>query len=264
MLKNYLPFLKCGLIHLFTAATFFILSPAQACAYIMPPAQVLEYAAKNFSEIKTLVITRSVEREDTKTLEIKNLLKEEIRLKSPGFFRAEIIERFQDTETRPSAEMISHKLLLSQKSHDLMLFLYGLGIDTGKISLDRTQGVVCYRIGGTGPENPVLFVEKRRFLPLLLRYRSPSETLGWITVRYEEFRRLDKAWYPYLTIYSTTEAFTEKARVLDLQANLPVGSPLYEIDLKEYAPPRDISPEIEEGTERHFLDKIKLLEEKYQ
>lgn len=262
-MKNQISILGIIVISCLLAASFCKLYlPAQAYAYIMPPAQVLEYVAENFSQIDTLFITRSVEREDTETLEIKYLLKEEIRLKSPGFFRAEIIEQFQDTEHRPSAEMISHKILLSQKSQDLMQFLYSLGIDTGAVSLDRTNGKICYRIGGTGSEDPVLFVEKKRFLPLLLRYRSHSQSLGLVKVRYEDFRKLNKAWFPYLTTYSTNKAFTEKVRVLDIQANPPVEPPLYEIEPREYIP--EIPPEIREETEKHLRDKIKLLEEKYQ
>ncbi|MFH1242209.1 MAG: hypothetical protein V1689_07580 [Pseudomonadota bacterium] len=213
-------------------------TPGKGRAYIMTADQLIGLMTGNFSKFKTLVITQSTQVIDTKDQEIGMALEEKVWLRSPDYYRLELLGvpgliRPSGTEKpvlgevvagRESSEMAFRRLLIKNDSQSIKALLSRMGVNLDSVAFTRLDGVIAYRVGDGAVESPKLLIEKDRFLPLLLNYRSPERSGGkMVKVRYDDYRKVEGGWYPFKITCSIGEETLEHYFVLDLQINVPVN-----------------------------------------
>jgi hypothetical protein len=201
--------------------------PPATRGYILPADQIIRMAAENFSKFETLEIAQSTQREENATVQEVLGFKERVWIKRPGLVRSDILN---DSLVRPSEPDAGFRLiLLSNGWERLSRILSSMGIDLTRASFDRVNDVVAYRIGVDNEESPAIFIEKERFLPLFLRYRTSGRDRSVsITVEFNEYRKLEQGWYPFEITYREKEGFKETYRVDQIQVNVPMDRSLFD------------------------------------
>jgi hypothetical protein len=231
--------------------------------YIMPSEQLIDFMAKNFSKIETLVIIQSTQQEDPRDEMWRESFVEKIWIKSPDLFRSQIINRTMGRFMEP--DFAYRQLLVSNTGQMVRHLLSRMGINLHSVGLTRIEGAVAYRIGDKEPESPKILIDKERFLPLLLMYRLPERTDGGkITVRFKDYRELDQGWYPFEITYSEGGELQEGYTVQTLEANVPIESAVFDVQKVKSSPEK--SPVQEKGPQddEPVREIIKRLEEKYR
>ncbi len=215
-------------------------------AYIMPAEQLLGFVSDNFSVYKSVVLIQSVLRT---TSDNEKIFKEQITLSSPDKYSTKLLDRLGGRNNPPDLTYL--QLLMANQPARLEHILSAIGIDTKSVSYTRIDGAIAYRIGFKGPESPGLLIEKNRFVPLLLTYKAPGElNEKIITVRFQEYRKESKGWYPFEIIYSESDGLVERYTVQTFQINVPVDSTILqrfpELEIPEEEMPADEESENEE------------------
>lgn len=202
---------------------FFLLTITGKCrAYILPAEQLIDFMTKNFSTIRTLVITQSTLQTDL-VHQQERVFTEEIRMKAPDLFQYKVLEQSEDRHDSPY--MSYRQLLMANTGEQIRQLLMQMGIDLEIVAYTRIDGIIAYRIGLKGPEEPKLLIEKKRFVPLLLIYRIPGPlTAKMVTVRFQEYRKQDDAWYPFEIGLSVEDSVKEQYKILTYQSNIPVDA----------------------------------------
>jgi len=206
---------------------FFVFSLSNSLAYIMPSGQLLEFMIKNFSKINTLVIIQSTLQEETSAENeiIQKQFKEQLWLKSPAFFQSRILT---EEGTRPGTRDLSYRrLIMAESQSNLETFLRDIGIDLDQVRLSRLEKTIVYQIGNNDPYSPKLLVEKKRFLPLLISYSLSESPYKMVTVRFLDYRELEKGWYPFQIIYSIDEQIKETSRIQSCEVNVPIDTSIF-------------------------------------
>ena len=146
-----------------------------------------------------------------------------------------------------------------------MQLLSGMGVNLHSVALTRIDGVIAYRIGDKEPERPKILVEKERFLPLLLVYKTPRPYVQeTITVQFKDYKKMEEGWYPFEIIYTDGKAFKEIYTIHTLKANVPIDPALFVMPKREVAPEQASEPDQVPSEEERLRDIIKKFEEKYQ
>ena len=215
-------------------------------AYIMPAEQLLGFISENFSVYKSVVLIQSVLRT---TPDNEKIFKEQISLSSPDRYSTKLLDRLGGRDNPPDLTYL--QLLMANQPARLEHILSAIGIDTKSVSYTRVDGEIAYRIGGKDPESPGLLIEKSRFIPLLLIYKAPGEPEEKIiTVRFQEYRKESKGWYPFEIVYSESGGLVERYTVQTFQVNVPVDSAILqrfpELEIPEEEVPVDEESDNEE------------------
>jgi hypothetical protein len=232
-------------------------------AYVMPSEQLLEFMLKNFSGIKTLVIIQSTLHETTVEGEnVQNRFKEQLWLKSPGFFES---RPFELEGFKPDVRPMGYRrIIMASGLEDTETYLRNLGIDLGQVSFTRLEGKIAYLIGQKDSASPKLLVEKDRFVPLQLIYPS-SETPGKMaSVRFKDFRQLGKGWYPFTIIYSIEDVFKETLMIQSYEVNVPVNASIFSTEKEGPASSNQGQTEKTESDDERLRKILKTFEEKYR
>ena len=243
---------------------FFIFNFSNSLAYIMPSEQLLEFMIKNFSKINTLVIIQSTLQEET-TAEneiVQKQFKEQLWLKSPSFFQSKVLT---EEGTRPGARDLSYRrLIMAESQSNLEKFLREIGIELDQVMLSRLEGTIVYLIGNNNPYSPRLLIEKNRFLPLLISYPSSESPGKIVTVRFQDYRELEKGWYPFQITYSIDEQIKEIFTIQSCEVNVPINTSIFsEKSDKAYPSTEEKSDKIKADEER-LRKIIKAFKEKYR
>ena len=86
--------------------------------------------------------------------------------------------------------------------------------------MDRS---VAYRIGREDARAPALFLEKSRFVPLLLIYETPDARPGeFLEIRFQEYRKTGDGWFPHAILYTAASGVTGICRVKAVRPNVPI------------------------------------------
>jgi hypothetical protein len=244
-----------------------------ALAYIMPIEQLVGFVSANFSNFKTLVVSQSTRLVSPRSQGPEAVFQERIWLKSPGFYYREPVyasEGQGKEEDGPIAgshnpDMSFRRLFMAGDGRTILEFLSEMGVNLGSITFTRFDGVIVYRIGDTALESPKLLIEKERFLPMLLSYGRPAHSgEQMVTVRFEEYRKIEKGWYPYKIVYSAGHDMEEHYAIKDLQVNIPVTQTLSIIPGPGTLPAGnpENKPEPEQG--KRLKEVIDALKNKYR
>ncbi len=246
-----------------------VMTAGRVSAYIMPTEQLLFLMGMNFSRFKTLIITQSTHLEYIQVQDTEVVLNEKIWLKVPDLYRAETSgaqEGPDDKNTfvqerEPGGDMFFRRLLMANDLETVFSLLSSVEVNTEFVSLMRFEGVGVYRLGDADPESSKLLIAKDTFLPILFCYqlqRGPDAKI--VTVRFSNYQKQGKCWYPYEITYCAGEEILERYVIGNLQINSPVEQPLSEIVIeKTYSYPSFESSDEDERL-REIID---LLKKKY-
>ena len=154
-------------------------------------------------------------------------------------------------------------MLLASSEERLTSLLNGLGIRMDAVAFTRIHGHIAYRIGEKDPRSPKLLVDKERFLPLLLVYRSPEDLEAMISFRFSDYRKMDEGWYPFKMTVSHGEARLWNYTIDTFSPNEPINESVFEAS-KQTPPGDDSTVEGKGAVESDRLRRIiKTFEEKY-
>ena len=253
-------------------AVMVLLCPAHA--YVLPPGQLVEFMTANFSGFRTLAVSQAVYMEKTGTSGAEPVFRERLWLKAPGSYCVEAL----DPPSGPPAEGAGlppgppcgdpgfFRLFLANGAEEILSSLSRMGVNIEASAFTRVEGAVAYRIGDGGPGCSVLLIGDDSFLPLLLRY--PVSTVSgreMMTVRFRQYRKAGKGWYPYEITCRAGDHPEARIRVEDLRVNPPVGRPLSiipEAGVRPVTGPP--SEDLSSPGEREVRDVIRALKEKYR
>lgn len=255
-----------GLIPLL-GLVFCLAVPYRSMAYVMPAEQILGLMAKNFSIFNAVTLDQSVREGSATDNDVEISYREKVWMKSPNYYHS---ERQDGTGKETYFEDQRYlQLLMAGSNTRFMALLSDMGIDLKEVAFDRVNETVVYRIGGKNPEIPKLFIEKRRFLPILLEYRESGWAEGpMITIRFGDYRRVKEGWYPYEVTYSRGDHVLKTYRILDLKtqgASSDIPSPSSKDSVTAPHPSPSSQEETQEATDTERLKNIlKAFEEKYR
>jgi hypothetical protein len=188
--------------------------------YIMPAEQLLDFMAENFSNFKTMIIVQSTLQTGP---ESEKIFMEQIQMKSPDLFELKSLDRLAGRTGLPY--MAYRQLLMANNRTRLEKLLSMMGINLEAVSLTRVDGVIAYQIGLKGDQSPKLLIEKERFLPLQLVYRMAGDASEEVvTVRFQDYRKEGKGWFPFQISYSVDNRIREEYSIQTLEINIPVYS----------------------------------------
>jgi len=250
-----------------------VLIPGKTLAYVMPAEQLLNLMGANFSRFKTLIITQSTQLKSLHGREVEVILNEKIWLKTPDLYDAELISMPEDQTAgsgmvkgrRPGGDMSFRRLLLADKLGTRMSLLADMGVDIESVTITRFEGIIAYQLGGEDPESSKLLIEKDTFLPVFFSYRSKNDPAQRsVTVRFGDYQKLGKGWYPFEIVYSGREGVIEHNFILDLQINTPIDRLLSEIGIDGPQPHETMDVLQETPEDRRLREMIELLKEKYK
>jgi hypothetical protein len=199
---------------------------ATSHAYVMPAEQIVQFMAANFSKFQTMVIHQTTQLEDSQGNE-ERAFEEIITMKSPNLFHSVVTGTSADAT--PLRDHSYRQLFLANSASRLMEVLYDMGVWLPKTGYTRIDGIIAYRIGDSLEASPRLLVEKARFLPLLIVYKSPSHPEGdLIKVRFLDYRKVREGWLPFEITWSYGQNLTEKCIINSVKVNAPVSQSLFD------------------------------------
>jgi hypothetical protein len=230
--------------------------------YIMPAEQLIDLMAKQFIRFKTLTIIQATQQTAYWDDEIGDTYEEQIWFKAPDLFYSKPLGEGYETKKRPDI-IFRQFLMANEDTQGLRRLLMEHGVNLNLVALTRIDGTIAYRIGDEAPESPKILIEKERFLPLLLIYQSHNlSTENLITVRFQDYQKLDQGWYPYEITVSYGNEMKETHMIRSIQANEPITiSTLYPLKI---GTPSDQTEGSHDMDEERLKKIIKQFEEKYQ
>lgn len=211
-------------IFFFLGLTLMISGTCQA--YVMPAEQIIQFMSASFVTLKTVVLTQFVQQiretsgEDFGIPEI-SVIKEQIWMSSPDFYRSRVLD--ENTTRRFWPDLTYRQLLISNSPEKLTALLSGMGIDLEQVAFTRIEGTIAYRIGDSDPAGAKILIDKERFLPLFLQYRSsrqPEEKV--ISVAFRDYQQVEEGWYPFEIAYSSNFTTNEVYTVIQIIPNVPI------------------------------------------
>jgi len=155
--------------------------PAEKClGYIIPAEQLVGFMAKNFSKFRTLLIIQSTQQEDEKSEGGEESFMEKIWMESPDRVRSQVMDHPMGRINKP--DMRYRQILMANNAQRLLQLLSQMGVNTHSVAFTRIDDIIAYRIGDKEPHRPKILVEKDKFLPLFLVYRSTEQSHGRMKV----------------------------------------------------------------------------------
>ncbi len=229
----------------------------RSLAYIPDASYILSAMLKRYGNEKSLFIEQRhiIYREFDKKTE----LFETLSYIFPDKFRSDI--KTDDTEIakitssdiflylkngkpEKKEEPVYHKyknVLLYRTTDLLSKQLQSMGIDTSVVSLGRFEEKICFVIGANYPDESAarLFIDKKNIKPIRLILKDPLIKGDMIDIRYNDWEKFEKAWYPRnMEIYRNQNP-ERKLTITKLTVNKEFDlaifdtSSLSEIDTKE-------------------------------
>ena len=206
--------------------SFLSISSDRCLGYVLPSSQLISYMVKNFSEFRTLVITQTTWQRDDRNGEEWASYQERIWMESSGLFRSEVLDLPKGNLMEPDTSFRS--LLMADSDTWVKGLLTRMGINLNAAGLTRVGETVAYRIGGKDPDGPKIVIEKKRFLPLILTYSFPDNNgTASVTVLFNDYRKIDKGWYPFEITYYDSRGFRENCVTETLQVNVPIDAAVF-------------------------------------
>ncbi|MDY6880947.1 MAG: hypothetical protein SV686_11920 [Thermodesulfobacteriota bacterium] len=240
-------------------------------AYIMPIEQLAGLMGENFSGNDTFIVTQTSRLINAEDGSEALVWEEKISAKSPHFIRSAITGRPGTDKLSPDGVGVDppvidasfYRLFMANDKTRLIALLSEMGINTEVVSFTRLEGIIGYRVGNKYGNDPILIIEKERFLPLFLRYRYLRDS-EWktVSVKFDDYRTRLKRWFPGKINLFLGEEFDVKSVVTGVQVNIPLEDSLFEGGEE---PGMDGDSRHEQGVlkDRPLQEMIKTLREKY-
>jgi len=211
-------------------------------AYLMPADQLLHLMASRFSRFHTVLLTQSTRLTTTGEDDKDGIaFEEKVWIKSPGSSGSMVVPEIEGQDMSPEEiqalrldiDSGYRKLLVANTPNKLTTYLEEWGIDLDTVSLTRLNGVIAFCIGAAPKQGPRLLIEKERFLPLLLDYKTLLGVQArTVEVRFKDYRKVRDGWFPFRIEYFLDGEPVEKYIVLDANFNVSLPSGLLKKDLQ--------------------------------
>jgi hypothetical protein len=240
--------------------TAFMMKSNTAKAYVMPAQQIIEFLSNNFIKINSAELFLSIRQAEDRSEEMEKIHNERLFLKSPNLYY------FRDTESESQYEnpkdISFFQLLVSNKKESLKILFSNMGINLEEVAFTRIDDIIAYSIGEDSEDRPKILIEKERFLPILLSYRSYNGYNGnMVSVRFNDYRKLGQIWYPYEIIVYMDGCLLKTYNIHSITVNVQTDINL----LQPMITNKFVDEEPRENIEEERLKKIiKAFEEKYQ
>ncbi|OPX35290.1 MAG: hypothetical protein B1H11_09340 [Desulfobacteraceae bacterium 4484_190.1] len=211
--------------------------PAAAYSYLIPVEQLLRFTVKRIHRSKTIVITRSVHCIDPTSKEIQAVFEDRICLDRPDLYYLEITKAPAGntspdlTDSERGKDLFFYLLFLTKNTDDLTRFLSDLCINLKTESFSRLDKTIVYRIGDTEQNAPYIMIDKDRFLPLLLCYYNDSDRNEKVVVRFSDYKKIGKRWFPLEITYRKEGSVVKRYIHTDIKHGnkMVIGYPLTEM-----------------------------------
>ena len=239
--------------------------PEKCIGYVLPAEQLVQFMAANASKFKTLVITQFTQQETGPSLEGKTfeLFREKIWMQAPNRYHAEVLS--EGKVRREVPDVAFRRLLLADSQKNLIGLLLNMGIDLETVAYTKVDGIVAYRIGNAEPASPKILIEKERFLPLRLSYWSIGTHAGALMeVRFQDYREVDKGWYPFEITYTSDRWPDEIYTILGILPNGPFDSSVFSSPMLRTRPDQPADKGEGLSDDERLKQIIQKFEERYQ
>ena len=248
--------------------------PVRCGAYVPPSEQLIGFMAETLPRFESLVLTQTVlvqagEAGTSPAEQAPGLtVKERVWLRAPDSFAAEVEAQAPAGAASPrlSDDRTFYRLFMANGAAGVSEVLSRVGVDLESTGLDRSEGVVAYRIGHKTGDRACLLLEKDTFRPLSLRYRcSTGGRAFMVTVRFGDYRSLAEGWFPYAAEFLSEHAPPEHAAVVEADADGAFERTLTRIPL-EPPPAAEAAPGEEPPLpeDERLKEVIRALQEKYR
>ena len=197
-----------------------VLGPAgESAGYVMPPEQVLEYMAKHVLGFESLGMVLESPREQDEN-EGEGPVQKKVWFRPPDTVH---VHPGDDGEGGVFPWLESGVLaLFCGDSREAERLLARLSVGLHYSAYDRLEGIVVYRIGLPPGDGPLLLVEKKRFIPLLLVFEPPGARVEErARVRFNDYRKIGDGWFPYEIVCHTASGVSRAYTVRDVSVNTP-------------------------------------------
>jgi hypothetical protein len=224
--------IRISLLSLLVITGIMLTLLGKGAAYLMPAEQIIDLMTANFSDFKTLAITQSVFRLSSDAKETGMGPEQRLWLQAPDSFHLKGAAKLtaEDTVGDITRDMTYYRLLMENDKDTILMLLRGMGINLALVGFTRFEGIIVYRLGDKGTQEPKLLIEKERFLPIYFSYRVPGR---WGTelaeVKFQNYRKVADGWYPYKIDYVAGERLGHRYVIQDLKVNDKVPLPLTRI-----------------------------------
>ncbi len=258
---------------------FFTLLPGVCSAFVPEASHLLYLVIEKIRQpvgIEAFQTKMILNYEDTQ--EGYTELEEKLYFRYPNQFRSEVISDamtsfnvesdFEYIKVMDGVTIAKEKspvdlytdILLYRDHEGLLNQLIMTGIDTGKVSFQRYNDMVCYVIGRPfekGKPYAGLWIEKNTFFPRIY----VVEKNGWIVeFFYNNWQRVSKTWYPMqISIFIDNQLFAMvNVKTFDLSSQ--ISPSLFDIGHIEQMYPRNDSDSLNEN-DKHVDELDKRIEE---
>jgi hypothetical protein len=153
-----------------------------------------------------------------------------------------------------------YKDILLYRSRELLKArLSALGVDMSVVAFGRFKDKIAFVLGAEKPDDPVsqVWIDKDSFLPIRWLMKpdgSDAQKMG-MEIRYSDWRKIDKAWYPMQVVFYQDEKLVREIRVEALRTNLYFPKDLFDIQRLKARYILD-APEAGEGSVSRELNEI--------
>ena len=241
---------------LFMIVSAIFLGGLTAYGYVMPADQILDFMIKNFSGFRTVTVIQSTLQTQAWS---EKVFTEQLWLESPDKYSIKALDSLSGRDFF-APDILYRQLFLANSREKIERILLPLGIDLSITSYTRFEGEIAFRIGKGEPDSPKLIIEKKRFLPLMIMYKVPDNPESeLITVRFDDYQKEGKGWYPYEITYNQGENLVEKYTIQTIQTNIPIDASILNIfpeyELPEVPEPEPMTPI--DGLQDDFPDELK-------
>jgi hypothetical protein len=223
-------------------ALFMIFPGRMSHAYILRGPHLLELLTHQYGRSKSLMVVQKVLFYEAVTGEVLAEADETLRYLFPNVFRSDSISQHAsrvhlvsggETLTVIDEKIVADDETLFDLYKDLLLYrsrellgkkLAAAGIDTSLTCLGRFEGRVAVVLGSEKPNERVsqVWVDKETFQPMRwVLVGGTDEAPGMaMEIRYNDWRQVNKAWYPmHIAIYKDG-GIAREIRVEALRVNL--------------------------------------------
>lgn len=262
----------------------------QAWAYILRGPHLLELMTRQYGTAKTLMVFQNVRFYEPESATVLAEAEETLRYLFPFDFRSDSTSqnatRIHLISEGKVLTVVDEKIVANQETSfdlykDILLYrtrehlkkrLSSLGIDTSLTCLGRFNGRIAIVLGSERPNDPVsqVWVDKETLQPMRWRLVSDSgdtEPTDF-EIRYDEWRQINKTWYPMITGIYKGGALEREIRVQTLRVNSSFPKRLFDTELMEFqylqslveSPDQSVDGELSE-IEKTINDFRKRIEE---
>lgn len=246
-------------------------------AYVLPGPYILELMTQNLGKAKSLLVSQTLVIHDESPQKTGVELSETLRYIFPETFRSDTLSenvyRIHVLSKGKIVTVIDGKIADESDNRydrykDILLFkpremlqdkLSLLGVDVTVSSLGRFQGKPAYVLGAQYPDEttPQVWLDKDTFRPFrwIMANNARGSQDNRIEVRYFEWNKVNRAWYPMRIEFFMDGILVRKIYVQNLEVNPSFSKELFDINhLKSLYP--QIAPAEQEQENKQDLNEV--------